>query len=1082
VREMNRPGLTLYNGQVYIAFASHGDNGPYHGWVLRYDVPDTTDPAGRVNLTAALNTTPNGGLGGIWQAGGTLVFDPQGALYFETGNGSFTEASTNFNAQGLPIDANYGDSFIKVIEDPASTAANPNPNGWGMKVADFFTPFNEPSLDAADTDLGSGGPVVLPDSLGSAVHPHLLVGAGKEGKIYLIDRENMGKFDPATDHVVQEVGSAIKGSLDVPALFNNKIYYVPGYGGPGKTFAISNGAINPTATSTTALTYGFPGSSPSITANGTANAIVWTIDRQTNQLLAYNANSFAQLLWTSGQAANSRDQLGSVVKFTVPTPVDGKVFVGTSNALVSYGPPVPPTTIPADPVNLTAAARFATQIDLAWEDVATNEALYHIERSLDGTTGWTEIGTAGVNATSFIDSTVQPVTHYFYRVYATNDLGNSGFSNVADATTATAPPLGAGDGLLGQYYDNQDFTNLKVTRVDPTVNFNWDQGSPDPLIDVNTFSVRWTGQVQAQYTDAYTFYTQSDDGVRLYVNNQLIIDNFTDHSSTENSGVINLVAGRNYPIKMEFYENGGGAQAELRWSSTATPKAVIPKTQLFSGSVPNAPTKLTATPASATQVDLAWNDTSNNESGFKIERKEGAGGAWAQVAQVGPNETTYMDTALNAAATYVYRVRAANFGGDSPYSNEAQVTLPTPPTTPSNARASEITTHSLHLTWQDNSDNEDSWRLYRKRTDSDTFIFIADLPKNTTSYDDSGLTAGTVYDYHIQAANIAGYSDFTGLKVQTITNPPSNLAAAAGDGRVTLTWTAPEGAASYDVYRSTTADDLGAPIQTGVTDTTVVDTTAVNGTTYYYRVTATDDGGVSEVSNVASATPAASAVATIDDFLVSGDAWDPSFLEFLRSQDSGDGGFDVPSNTPAGVTPVPWSNVNKITLVFDRDVAVDQNSLVVHGVNQADYSMTGFAFDGTRHAATWTLGRATPNDRLTVTLAGNAEHEAFAAPLNVLAGDADRNGAVNALDLGNVKARLNRSTTNVGTGANGYSPFADVNGDGKINALDLAIVKQRLNNRLPAAGPAAVASVVSSSGPAAASITRDLFGSTEILA
>jgi hypothetical protein len=300
---------------------------------------------------------------------------------------------------------------------------------------------------------------------------------------------------------------------------------------------------------------------------------------------------------------------------------------------------------------------------------------------------------------------------------------------------------------------------------------------------------------------------------------------------------------------------------------------------------------------------------------------------------------------------------------------------------------------------------------------------------------------------------------------------------------VTLTWTAPAGAQSYDVYRSTSADDLGAPVQGGVTDTTFTDATAVNGTTYYYRVTATDDSGVSDASNVASATPAATAVALVDDLLVSGVAWDPAFVNFIRSQDSGDGGFNVPFNTPAGVRPVPWSNVNRITLVFDRDVTLDQNSLAVHGTNVADYTVTGYAYDASRHAATWTLGQSVVNDRLQLSVAGDASRGAFSAPLNVLAGDADLSGTVNALDLGRVKLGLNHSTADVGSGTASYGMFSDVNADGKINALDLAIVKQRLNNRLPAAtGPAAVAAAPSSSGPAAASITRDLFGSTAILA
>jgi hypothetical protein len=352
-------------------------------------------------------------------------------------------------------------------------------------------------------------------------------------------------------------------------------------------------------------------------------------------------------------------------------------------------------------------------------------------------------------------------------VKASNALGDSGYSSVADATTASAPPPGAGDGLLGQYFDNMDFTGTTFARVDPTVNFDWASGSPDPRIDINTFSVRWTGQVQAQFSETYTFYTQSDDGVRLYVNNQLLIDNFTNHASTEDSGTIALVAGRNYPIRMEYFENGSKAVAQLRWSSPSTSKQVIPKAQLFSGAAPAAPTALTATPASPTQINLAWEDNSGSESGFLIERKTGAGGTYAQVAQVGPNVTTYMDTGLAAATTYVYRVRAANFGCNSPYSDEVTVTLPTAPPTPSNARATNVTSHTLTLSWQDNSDNEDHFSIWRKRSDSDTFIFVATVPANVTTYDDSGLAADTAYDYHIQAGNDAGFSDFARVLVTT---------------------------------------------------------------------------------------------------------------------------------------------------------------------------------------------------------------------------------------------------------------------------------------------------------------------------
>jgi hypothetical protein len=135
-------------------------------------------------------------------------------------------------------------------------------------------------------------------------------------------------------------------------------------------------------------------------------------------------------------------------------------------------------------------------------------------------------------------------------------------------------------GLAASYYDNMNFTNLVVARVDPTIDFNWGTGAPAPGVGADTFSVRWQGEVKATFSETYTFYTQSDDGVRLWVNGNLVINNWTDHSSTENSGTIALTAGQKYAIRMDFYENGGDAVARLSWSSPSTSKQVVPSSQL----------------------------------------------------------------------------------------------------------------------------------------------------------------------------------------------------------------------------------------------------------------------------------------------------------------------------------------------------------------------------------------------------------------------------------------------------------------------------------------------------------------------
>jgi glucose/arabinose dehydrogenase len=159
--------------------------------------------------------------------------------------------------------------------------------------------------------------------------------------------------------------------------------------------------------------------------------------------------------------------------------------------------------------------------------------------------------------------------------------------------TATYTPTASGGGLSGQYFDNQDFTTPRITRVDPTLNFDWGSGSPDPSVGSDTFSVRWTGTITPRFSQAYTLYTTSDDGIRVTFNGTVLINNFTDHSPTENSGVTPvLTAGQAYPILIEYYENGGGAVARLSWSSSSEPKQIVPSTQLSPGSASGFPIRI----------------------------------------------------------------------------------------------------------------------------------------------------------------------------------------------------------------------------------------------------------------------------------------------------------------------------------------------------------------------------------------------------------------------------------------------------------------------------------------------------------
>ena len=204
LRENERGALNLVNNTLYIEWASHGDNGPYHGWVVAWDISNLSTTGWR--MTGVFNTSPNGGLAGIWQGGGRLAFESNAsAFYFETGNGPSNHGNPVLDGNGFPVDGDYYEALVKVVADTTTTPTHQNINGWGFRAADYFIPFNQVALDNADSDFGSGAPILLPDSAGIAGHPHLILASGKEGKIYVVDRDNMGKFNANNDNVLNSV-------------------------------------------------------------------------------------------------------------------------------------------------------------------------------------------------------------------------------------------------------------------------------------------------------------------------------------------------------------------------------------------------------------------------------------------------------------------------------------------------------------------------------------------------------------------------------------------------------------------------------------------------------------------------------------------------------------------------------------------------------------------------------------------------------------------------------------------------------------------------------------------------------------
>ena len=306
------------SGTLYIGFSSHCDIEPYTGWVMAYD--EST-----LKQTQVLNLTPNGSEGSVWMSGDGIAADSGGNLFLLDANGTF---DTTLDANGFPASGDYGNAILKL-----KTSGK-------LAVADYFEPYNTVAESGADQDLGSGGEVLLPDQTDAQGRTrHLLVGGGKDNNLYVADRDNLGKFNPGGNgNVYQELGG-VGSMFSTPAYFNG-VLYVGAVGTPLRAFPITNAKLVPTPSSQTTVSFGYPGTSPGISANGTQNGIVWTVESSTGSaavLHAYDAADLTHELYNSQQAANGRDAFGNGNKFITPLVVNGKVFVGTPKGVAVFG-------------------------------------------------------------------------------------------------------------------------------------------------------------------------------------------------------------------------------------------------------------------------------------------------------------------------------------------------------------------------------------------------------------------------------------------------------------------------------------------------------------------------------------------------------------------------------------------------------------------------------------------------------------------------------------------------------------------------------------------------------------------------
>jgi hypothetical protein len=314
-----RAALLLVNGTLYTSWTSHCDIPPYTGWIIGYS--EATLARG-----AILNVAPNAGAGpSIWMSGGGPAADASGNIYLLTANGAF---ETTLDANGFPTGQDYGNSFLKLA------AA-----GGSLTVADYFTMFNEVAESASDQDLGAGGAMLLPDLKdATGTVKHLVVGAGKDGNIYFVDRDNMGKFNSSKNAIWQELAGVLPGGIwSTPAYFNGTVYYGDS-NATLKAFPIANAKLAATPQSQSSTHFRYPGTAASVSANGTTNGIVWAHENVDPAALhAYDAANLATELYNSNQAAGSRDQFGTGNKYITPTVADGKVFVGTTTGVAVFG-------------------------------------------------------------------------------------------------------------------------------------------------------------------------------------------------------------------------------------------------------------------------------------------------------------------------------------------------------------------------------------------------------------------------------------------------------------------------------------------------------------------------------------------------------------------------------------------------------------------------------------------------------------------------------------------------------------------------------------------------------------------------
>lgn len=544
LKQGNRPGLLLENGHVVISWASHCDNGPYQGWVISYNA-STLAQDGLFNTE--LNTT-SGNDGGIWMSGDGIAADANGNLYFATGNGDYDGVS------------DFGDSILKLT----------GPTNGIFSVADWFTPFNQSTLNGGDTDLGSGGVLLLPDLPAGSAHQQLLVQQGKQGKIYLIDRNNMRKFcstcTSIDTNIVQEIPGASTGIWGSPAFWNNLVFW--GGGKDGGTAdhikawsfnANSSGLLSTSPVSQTSQIFSFSAAAPLISANGTSNGILWILDNSSfsssccQVLYAFNANNLGATLYTSNQAAGSRDVPGGAVKFTAPVVANGKVYVGSQGKVSAFG--LLPNAVTAAPTFSPAPGSYTSTVTVTLSD-ATSGATIHCT-----TDGSTPTASSPVCTSVTVSS-----TEVLEAIAVANGFSNSAVtSGTYSIVSGTGINYGSGFTSTGLTLNGNAILNGNRLRLTNGGTFQAASAFYNSLIGIQNFTTDFSFQLTSPNADGITFTIQGTGPTALGPSGGGL--GYGPSATTGTPGI-----GKSIAIKFDLYSNNGeGTNSTGLYTNGASP-------------------------------------------------------------------------------------------------------------------------------------------------------------------------------------------------------------------------------------------------------------------------------------------------------------------------------------------------------------------------------------------------------------------------------------------------------------------------------------------------------------------------------